>query len=91
MYATMEEQRLILIKLRKTKFHHMKKEVIAMFTDVTDFDNKHKFTSASELKLLLSTQCQMCIYKRQKIYYYCIYIWACINIIWGVGLRLTCA
>ncbi len=61
----------------------MKKEVIAMFTDVTDFDNKHKFTSASELKLLLSTQCQMCIYKRQKIYY-CIYIYIYIYIYMGV-------
>ncbi len=45
----------------------MKKEVVAIFTDVTDFDNEHKCTSASQLKLLLSTQCQMCIPKRQKI------------------------
>ncbi len=47
MYATMEEQWLILIKLKqseKNKFHHIKKEVVAIFTD---FDNEHKFTSAS--------------------------------------------
>ncbi len=41
MYATMEEQWLILIKqtVRKIKFHHIKK-VVANFTDVTDFDNE---------------------------------------------------
>ncbi len=43
MYATMEEPWLIFIKI---KFHHIKKEVVAIFTDVTDFDNEHKFTSA---------------------------------------------
>ncbi len=50
MYATKEEQWLILIKIktvRKINFHHIKKEVVAIFTDVTDFDNEHKFTSAS--------------------------------------------
>ncbi len=59
----------------------MKKEAVAKFKDVTDFDNEHKFTSASELKLLLSTQCQKCISKRQFFfYYYCIYIWFQITI-----------
>ncbi len=43
MYATMEEQWLIFIKIQ---FNHIKKEVVAIFTDVTDFDNEHKFTSA---------------------------------------------
>ncbi len=33
--------------VRKKNFHHVKKEVVAIFTDVTDFDNEHKFTSAS--------------------------------------------
>ncbi len=33
--------------VRKIYFHHLKKEVVAIFTDVTDFDNEHKFTSAS--------------------------------------------
>ncbi len=33
--------------VRKINFHHIKKEVVATFTDVTDFDNEHKFTSAS--------------------------------------------
>ncbi len=34
--------------VRKNKFfHQIKKEVVAIFTDVTDFDNEHKFTSAS--------------------------------------------
>ncbi len=49
MYATKEEQWFILIKLkvRKIYFHHIKKEVVAIFTDVTDFDNEHKFTSVS--------------------------------------------
>ncbi len=50
MYATMEEQWLILIQLKQSEkitFHHIKKEVAAIFTDVTDFDNEHKFTSAS--------------------------------------------
>ncbi len=28
-------------------FHQIKMEVVAIFTDVTDFDNEHKFTSAS--------------------------------------------
>ncbi len=48
MYATKEEQWLILITqtVRKIYFHHIKK-VVAIFTDVTDFDNEHKFTSAS--------------------------------------------
>ncbi len=32
----------------KNKFHHIKKEVVAIvFTNFTDFDNEHKFTSAS--------------------------------------------
>ncbi len=31
--------------VRKIKFHHIKKEVVAIFTDVTDFDNEHKCTS----------------------------------------------
>ncbi len=26
--------------VRKIKFHHIKKEVVAIFTDVTDFDNE---------------------------------------------------
>ncbi len=48
MFATMEEQWLILIKLKQSEEnHHIKKEVVAIFTDVTDFDNEHKFTSAS--------------------------------------------
>ncbi len=49
MYATIEDQWLILIKLKqseKIQFHHIKKEVVAFFIDVTDFDNEHKFTSA---------------------------------------------
>ncbi len=29
----------------KNVFHHIRKEVVAIFTDVTDFDNEHKFTS----------------------------------------------
>ncbi len=29
--------------VRKINFHHIKKEVVA----ITDFDNEHKFTSAS--------------------------------------------
>ncbi len=33
--------------VRKITFHHIKKEVVAIFTDVTDFDNEHKCTSAS--------------------------------------------
>ncbi len=42
-----------MVNLNKTQtvinvlFHHMKKEVVAIFTDVTDFDNEHTFTSAS--------------------------------------------
>ncbi len=39
--------------VRKIKFHHIKKVVVAIFTNVTDFDNEHKYTSASKLKLLL--------------------------------------
>ncbi len=53
MYATMEEQWLILIKLktvRKIQFHQIK-EVVAIFTDVTDFDNEQICISI----LLLST------------------------------------
>ncbi len=52
---------------QKNYFHHIKKEVVAIFTDVTDFDNgtmnrfDNEFTSASYLKLLLSTHGQMCI------------------------------
>ncbi len=52
MYATMGEQRLILIKLKQSEnneFHHVKRrlEVVAVFTDVnvTDFDNEHKLNS----------------------------------------------
>ncbi len=30
--------------VRKIIFHHLKKEIVAIFTDV---DNEHKFTSAS--------------------------------------------
>ncbi len=33
--------------VRKIQFHQIKKEVVAIFTDVTDFDHEHKFTSAS--------------------------------------------
>ncbi len=32
-------------KTPKNVFHHIRKEVVAIFTDVTDFDNEHKFTS----------------------------------------------
>ncbi len=72
-----------LLLIEKNKFHHIKKEVVAIFTDVTDFDNEHKFTSASKLKLLLSTQCQMCISKRNNIYIiiahiYTVYIYMCV-------------
>ncbi len=34
MYATMEEPS------EKNKFHHIKKEVVAIFTDATDFNNE---------------------------------------------------
>ncbi len=42
----MEEQGFILIQI-KNKMSPCKKDVVAIFTDVTDFDNKHTFTSAS--------------------------------------------
>ncbi len=46
----MEDQWLILIKLKTVKiikFHHLKMRLLLFFTDVTVFDNEHKFTSAS--------------------------------------------
>ncbi len=33
--------------VRIIKFYHIKIEVVTIFTDVTVFDVKHKFTSAS--------------------------------------------
>ncbi len=70
MYATMDGRAMVNFNntqtVRKLKFHHIKKEIVAIFTDVTDFDNEHKYTSASKLKQLPSTQCQMCISKRHK-------------------------
>ncbi len=33
--------------VRKNLFHRIKKEVVAFFTDVTDFDNKYKYISVS--------------------------------------------
>ncbi len=42
MYATMEEQWLIVIKLKQSECF-----VCAIFTDVADFDNEHKCTSVS--------------------------------------------
>ncbi len=44
MYATINFNKTQTV--RKINFHHIKKEVVAIFTDVTDFD-EHKFTSAS--------------------------------------------
>ncbi len=46
MYATMEDQWLIKKKKKKKKTPY-KNEVATIFTDVTDFDNEQKFTSAS--------------------------------------------
>ncbi len=50
MYATMEEQKVNFNQtqtVRKKSFCHIKKEVVAVFTDVkvTDFDNEHKLNS----------------------------------------------
>ncbi len=46
---SMEDQWLILLKVtvRIIKFYHIKIEVVTIFTDVTVFDVKHKFTSAT--------------------------------------------
>ncbi len=78
MYATMEEQWFIWIKLKldQIKFHHIKKEVVAFFTDVTDFDNEHKCTSVhpnSNYYCQLNAKCAFL--RDKKLYYYCIYIY----------------
>ncbi len=54
MYATMGDQCLIKKKKKNPGQNKLpyKTEVATIFTDVTDFDNEHKFTSASKLKLL---------------------------------------
>ncbi len=46
-YATMDEQWLILIKLKQNNCILPYKNEVTFFTDVTVFDNEHKFTSAS--------------------------------------------
>ncbi len=56
MYATMEDQWLIKNKQKNSQNNSIspyKIEVATIFTTVTDFDNEHKFTTASKLKLLL--------------------------------------
>ncbi len=62
MYATMGDQ--CLIKKRKKRKENLgqKTEVATFFTDVTDYDNEQKITSASSN----SSYYQMCISKRQK-------------------------
>ncbi len=55
--------------VRKIQFHHIKKEVVAIFTDV--FDNEHKLTSVNPNS---NYYCQLnvkCAFLREtNVYYY---------------------
>ncbi len=65
-YATMEDQWLIKRKTQNNYISPYKNEVASLFvfTDVTDFDNEQKFTSASNSSYY---NYQLCIPKRQKV------------------------
>ncbi len=52
MYATMEDKCLIKKNIGQNTFYQIKLRLLQFCTDVTDFDNEQKCTSASKLKLL---------------------------------------
>ncbi len=53
--------------VRQIQFPHIKKEVVAMFTDVTDFDNEHKFTSVHPNSNYYG---QLNVSRDKNVYYY---------------------